>query len=312
MKGELLDFPKQFTKGLEIAKGVFVRNVDSCVLLGMGGSALHGDLLNAWKNIGMKTHRDYGAPELDSRTLAFACSYSGNTEESLSAFHAAIDAGAKVVVMTHGGKLKEEAIELGLPLVLIPDCVQPRCAIGYFFSATAAVLEASGLLQGADELRSLEVTADEESAKEMAAKLKGSVPIIYSSNAWQPIARICKIKFNENSKVPAFYNTFPEVNHNEMVGFTRPLADYTAIFLRDEADNERVKKRMSVTRELYESKGLQCIDYDLRGASFLEKAFSTILQFDWVSFHLALAYGIDPAPVEMVEEFKKKIEQSVF
>lgn len=307
MRSELFAFPKQFKKGLEIAEGVSARGVDSCALLGMGGSALHGDLLNAWKGVGVKTHRDYGAPELDSRTLALCCSYSGNTEESLSAFHAAVDAGAKVVVMAHGGALAEEASDLGIPLVRIPECVQPRCAIGYFFSAAAAVMEASGLLSGTDELRSLKVKADEGAANAIAEKLKDRVPIVYSSNAWWPVARICKIKFNESSKVPSFYNTFPELNHNEMVGFTRPLADYSAIFLRDEADHERVKKRMTVTKELYKSKGLQCIDYDLRGSSFLEKAFSTILHFDWVSFHLALAYGVDPAPVEMVEEFKKKL-----
>jgi len=309
MREALLGFSKQFKYGLALAEGISAEDAESCALVGMGGSALAGDLLNCWiPELGLQVQRNYSCPLVDSTTLLFACSYSGNTEETLSAFKEAFDSGAQVVAIASGGRLEEEALGLGLPFVKLPEGIQPRCATGYFFSAMTSILEESGFFSGrVDEVSDLHVSADEQTAKKMASKLKGVIPLVYSSDEWEAVARTCKIKFNENAKIPAFYNVFPELDHNEMVGFANPMAKFHALLLRDSEDHERVKKRMDATQGLLEKKGVKCSSFEMQGASRLEKMFSTLYFFDWVSFSLALAYGIDPEPVEMVEDLKRQL-----
>ncbi|MFH0923097.1 MAG: bifunctional phosphoglucose/phosphomannose isomerase [Candidatus Micrarchaeota archaeon] len=313
MRGVLLDSHKQFEKGLALAKGVAVEGCDKLVLLGMGGSALPGDLLNFCFGLSIRVSRDYDCPpEVDGKTLVLACSYSGNTEETLSAAKQAFDAGGKLVCIATGGKLKKFADEFGLPFVELPSGIQPRCATGYFFSSLTKVLANSGFLDlKDDELKALSEWLGskdfDETGRKIAVKIKGSIPVFYSSSEWWPIARVCKIKINENSKQPAFYNVFPELNHNEMVGFTNPVARFTAVFLRNPSDDERVKRRMEITRSLLNEKGVNSIDYQVIGESALQTCFSTLLFFDWASYHLALENGVDPTPVEMVEGLKKKL-----
>lgn len=311
MREALRGFPAQFKEGLALAEGVSAENAESCALVGMGGSALAGDLLNCWvPELDLRVQRNYSCPPVDSTTLLFACSYSGNTEETLSAFKEGFDAGAQVVAIASGGKLEEQALELGLPFVKLPEGIQPRCATGYFFSALTSILEESGFFsERVDEVSDLHVSADEAAAKKLASKLKGVIPLVYSSDAWGAVARTCKIKFNESAKIPAFYNVFPELDHNEMAGFTNPVAKFHALLLRDAGDHERVKKRMDVTQKLLENKGVKCSSFEMQGASRLEKMFSTLYFFDWASFHLALACGTDPEPVEMVEDLKRLLRQ---
>ncbi len=150
----------------------------------------------------------------------------------------------------------------------------------------------------------------EKRGRVLGRKLAGRIPVVYSSSGWWQVARIWKIKFNENSKTPSFWNVFPELNHNEMIGFTNPLAPFSFIFLQDPADHARVKKRMGVMRGLMERKGLPVHEVEMTGRSVLEKMFSTLVLGDWASYHAALESGADPVPVEMVEEFKKKIGES--
>ncbi|MFA4946286.1 MAG: bifunctional phosphoglucose/phosphomannose isomerase [Candidatus Micrarchaeia archaeon] len=305
MRAALNGFPKQFAKGLELAEGVPAGEASSCALLGMGGSAITGDLLNSWlPELGMRVVRDYSAPGLNSETLTFACSYSGNTEETLSAFEEAFAAGAQLVVFASGGKLAERAEEEGLPLVLVPSGLQPRCAIGYFFAGIARVLSEAGFVPEAalDELSALRIEADETAAKKRALTLKGKIPLFYSSERWLSVARACKIKFNENAKTPSFYAPFPEFNHNEMNGFENSPARFTA-FLFEDAGEEKIVKRMEATKKILDGK-LGFVDFPLEGTD-LEKIFSTLYYFDWVSFHLALAYKVDPEAVPVVEKFKK-------
>jgi len=310
MRKALQGFPEQFGKGLALAEGVSAQDCDSRALVGMGGSALAGDLFNCWiPELSMQVRRDYSAPQCDSGTLLFACSYSGNTEETLAAFKDGFDSGAQTVAIASGGQLEREALGLELPFIKLPSGIQPRCATGYFFSAMASALEESGFFAGrVDEVADLSVSADEAAAKSMAAKLKGKIPLVYASSGWEAVARTCKIKFNENSKSPAFYNVFPELNHNEMVGFTKPPAKFAAVMLRDDGDDPRIRKRFDATEKILEAKGVECLDYEMQGASRLEKMFSALYFFDWASFHLALANGVDPEPVAMVEDLKKRLK----
>lgn len=316
MRAELVSFPCQFAKGLEKAGKIRVQKAKRVLFSGVGGSTLPADLLSIYlPNLNIAVHKDYGVPAwVDSSTLVFISSYSGNTEETLSSLAPALKKGAKTIAVTNGGKLAERAEKQGVPIVLVPHAVQPRCATGYFFSSFVGVLENSGMVKGkkCELLRLGAWLAEknpglEKAGKTLGKKLAHRIPVIYSSTAWWPVARTCKIKFNENAKTPAFWNVFPELNHNEMVGFTNPRAPFSFIFLEDPADNPRVKKRMAIMKGLMEKKGLPVHLVKMQGKTVLEKMFSTTLVGDWASYYMALETGVDPAPVEMVEEFKKKM-----
>ncbi len=310
MRKAILGFPSQFKAGLELAEGISFQGVDSSVTVGMGGSALQADLLNCWiPELGMRVQRTYSCPPVGPKTLLFASSYSGNTEETISAMEDGLKHKAKTVALASGAKLEKLALEKKIPFVKIPSGVQPRCANGFTFAATARILEESGLITGkTDEIRKLKIIESESEGRKFAARLKDRIPVVYASDAWWQVARSCKIKFNENSKVPCFWNVFPELNHNEMVGFTRPLTKFHVIFLRDDEDHPRVQERMEITRGLFERKGLECSEIPMRGKTRLEKMFNTLYFFDWASFQLALEYGVDPEPVEMVEDLKKALK----
>ncbi|MDD4351424.1 MAG: bifunctional phosphoglucose/phosphomannose isomerase [Candidatus Gracilibacteria bacterium] len=322
LKQVLLDFPQQFMEGLKLTAGTLrlhsgqarpAAKVKHAVLLGMGGSSLPGDIVNLYlaPDFEIKINRDYDLHhKVDAETLVFACSYSGNTEEVTEALEKSLQAGGQVVIISAGGKLAEIATEKSLPFIKLPSGLQPRCATGYFFAAILQVLENAGLVKGKTAAlnslaQKLEAIDYQERAEELALQIKDKVPIVYTSDKYWPVARICKIKFNEHSKTQAFWNVFPELNHNEMVGFSTLVMKPFFLIYRDPADHERNKKRMQIFSNLLKDKGSSVVTIDMQGEDLLTKIFSTLLLGDWIAYYLALAYGIDPSPVEMVENFKE-------
>lgn len=321
----ILDFPKQFEKALEIAKDVKVEGeFNKLLICGMGGSAQPGDLLKTYLeakgiNLSIKVCRTYNLPGYcDEKTLVFASSYSGNTEETLSCFEEALNKGYKTIGFASGGKLEELCGENNLPFVKYPDDgpnFQPRFALGYSVSSMALVLANQGLISGAEEdikklANSLNPEEFEERGKEIAEDSKNRVPVFYSSDKYsESIARPCKIKINENTKIPSFYNYFPELNHNEMNGFFNPIGKYQVIIFRDQNDHPRILKRMEITTKLYEEKGLKVTIIDIKGVSVLEKIYNSLMLGDWISYYIALSIGQDPTPVDMVEDFKKMLDE---
>ena len=187
----------------------------------------------------------------------------------------------------------------------------PRFSLGYQLIALTKIFMAYGLLASSakDEAvllaGSLDPSLMENDARALCSKLVHKIPVIYSSSGNELIARLWKIQFNENAKVPAFYNSFPELNHNEMVGWTKSLGPFSFLFLQDENDSPEIKKRMQLTAKLLQEKNLSVEFIKINGLTPLEKLFRSLILGDWLSYHLALFYGIDPYPVEMVEEFKK-------
>ena len=142
----------------------------------------------------------------------------------------------------------------------------------------------------------------------LAKKLVGKTPIIYAGTRFKSIANIWKIKINENAKTPAFWNYFPELNHNEMVGFTNPQAKFFFVMLLDSEDHPQNIKRFAVMKDLMTKKGMEGEIVEVIGNNVFEKVFSALCLGDWTSYYLALEYGIDPTPVDMVEEFKELIK----
>ncbi|TSC83185.1 MAG: glucose/mannose-6-phosphate isomerase, partial [Parcubacteria group bacterium Gr01-1014_19] len=290
------------------------------IVAGMGGSSLAADLLKVYDPIlDLVVHRDYGLPEVADvdldRTLLIASSYSGNTEETLSALDTAIEFGVAVVIIATGGKLLAKAKELGLPYVQLPETgIQPRMATGFSIKALLAVL---GMDEASKEISVLAESLDMKSAKkdgeQLAKKLAGKVPVIYSSRPNFPVAYNWKIKFNETGKIPAFANCFPELNHNEMTGFDSVPAseniikNFHFIFLMDSEDHPRHQKRMEVTSRLYEKKGMAVDRLMLKGEGMWEKIFASTIIADWAAYSIAQANGADPENVPMIEEFKKML-----
>jgi glucose/mannose-6-phosphate isomerase len=283
---------------------------------GMGGSSLPADLINEYLKgrPSLKVVRDYALPEdAGAKDLVLCVSYSGNTEETLSCFHDAGTKGCARVVLSNDGKIKNLAEAEGVPFIPIPDCIQPRCATGYFFASTLGLLHRLQLLDSAKgQLRELAGFLEdhqdkfESTGKELSAKLKGRVPIVYGPTELEGVCRIWKIKFNENAKVQSFYNVFPELNHNEMVGYTQLIMEPSIIYLKNSKMHPRNRRRMEVLKEVLGDK-IPIHGVNLAGDNLLQESFAALAVGDYTSYYLAEAYGIDPAPVAMVEDFKKRL-----
>jgi len=322
MRGFLEAFPGQFEKGLEISRNVRVDgDFYGMLLCGVGGSALPGELLIDYlgAETQIKINRDYSLPgSIDSDTLVFVSSYSGNTEEALSAYEQARNRGLKVIGFCSGGKLEELCKAHGTPFVKYPKerhGFQPRFALGYAFASMCRVLYNCGLINDETErimecAKSLRGLKPESGAMEIAKRMKGKIPLIYTSERFSSLGYIIKIKFNENSKIMAFCNRFPEMNHNEIIGHTNSgrQARFHTVMLKEAGDHQRTRERMEITGSLIKSCGGDVTNIELRGDDMLTKMFSALCLFDWVSYFLALEYSTDPTPVDMVEKLKKELK----
>ena len=315
------EFPKQFEYEPEIQNEDKLRKHNSFVIGGMGGSGLIAGVLRAIKpELDIAAHHEYGLPKFTEgdkeRRLFIAISHSGNTEETLDFFKSAIEQEHDVAVIAAKGKLIELAEEKGIPYIDMPgDKVQPRVTLGYMLRAALKMMKEDELYEEAGKLADFIKSEDfEKQGKLIADKIKGKAPIIYASRSYQTLAYNWKIKFNETGKIPAFYNTFPELNHNEMNGFDVKESDkelsekFHFIFLEDETDHPRIKVRMEATGKMYEEKGLPVEHVSLTGKTKLEKIFNSLILGDWTAYHTAVLYGNEPEEVPMIEEFKKLIE----
>lgn len=320
----------QIKDGLVLANGIkFDNTFKSITISGMGGSALPGNVLrifinNTFKDSSEKRlqvfqNRFYSLPvEAYDNSLNIICSYSGNTEETIASFQECLDNNLPCIGISNGGKIKEMCLENNIAHIEIPypfENFQPRMATGYFVFSIFQLLINSELIKfdvkKLDDIsEKLRIVTDklEEDGKRLAKKLVGKTPIIYSGIYFKAIANIWKIKINENAKTPAFWNYFPELNHNEMVGFTNPQAKFFFVMLMDEKDHPQNKKRFEVMKALMEKKGMEAEIVKITGDNIFEKVFSSLCLGDWTSYYLALEYGQDPTPVDMVEEFKELIK----
>jgi glucose/mannose-6-phosphate isomerase len=319
----LKDFPNQFERSLDLAKNARVKfkNFENIIILGIGGSAWSGDLVDIYLTTELKIpiyiNRDYTLPKYTtSNSLVIVIAYSGNTEEPLSAYKEALQKKMTIFAITSGGILKELCEKNHTPIVLIPSGIPPRCATGYIFTSILVLLSNLNLIsskekdikQTANALKTLKLEAK---AMEIAKKLVNKIPIIYASDRFKAISRIWKIKLNETSKVMAFHNYLPELNHNELMGYTysKLQGKFHVIIIRDKEDHPRVKKRMELTAELIKSMGIEVTMIDTIEGSLLTRIFGTLLLGDWISYYLALEYGADPIETKLQEDFKKAMSK---
>lgn len=308
---------KQFAYKPEIVNKKNFKKKSGFVVAGMGGSALSAGLLKcAMPALDLIIHRNYGLPGIPLKELKnhlfIASSYSGNTEEVIDALSTARKAKLVVAVITTGGKLLKIAVENKLPYIQLPDNgIQPRMALGLFAKALLKFMGQDTELKKITALTALDPSKFEFSGKALAEKLFGRIPVIYASEKNNSLAYTWKIKLNETGKIPAFYNIFPELNHNEMTGFSgegeaRKISEkFFFLFLRDKKDNPRIRRRMEVLEDILKSENFDFEILDSDGKGDLERIFSSLMLADWVAYYLAYKYGSDPEAVPLVEKFKK-------
>ena len=299
------------------------------VVLGMGGSGVGGDLLQAVLGpifpVPVIVVKDRTVPAfVGPQTLVFACSYSGNTAEAIDAYTAAKQAGAVAVVITSGGALRGLATAQGDPVVLAPAGLPPRAALPYLFLPMLCTLrrlthmgELSGEWAGArDVLRTLvgevgaEVPAARNPAKRLAERLAGALPAVYAASPDLAAAAYrWKSQLNENAKVLALWGTFPELGHNETVGWTDPSAAErpAVILLRNPDEDSEVTRRVDAAREVAFGRAALVEEVAGRGSSRLARLLSLVLLGDFTSVYLALLRGVDPTPVPPIEEVKRRL-----
>lgn len=309
----LEDFPKQCEEALKLSKDILIKEkIDSIVVCGMGGSAIGGDILKSYlsnTNFVVEVVRCYKIPEwVNEKTLVFAISYSGNTEETLSCFEEAIKKKAQLIAITSNGKLAEKADNI----IKIPSGMQPRAAVGYLFLPMIKVLHNSGIINVKDEeIKEMLSTIKKienfkQKGKKLAAAMKDKIPVIYSSTLLEPAAYRFKTEINENAKSPAFYHVFPEMNHNELVGYKGMDNKFIAIVIRDKHDNKRIIKRMDIFKSIIKN-NVPLVEIHTEGNYLLTRIFSAVYLGDFASYYLALEKKEDPAPVDVITYLKKEL-----
>lgn len=329
-------FPDQCRDALQISRDFLAAQgaparPSSIIITGLGGSAIGGDLVRALVEIGgdvpVIVNRDYRLPGFAGpNTLVIASSYSGNTEETVSAYEHARDLGCPRICITSGGELARHAARDGVPCCIVPGGRPPRASTGYLFIPTLAVVAASvdlgaqcGLnavdasLGHLDELAAewrRENPVSDNPAKELAVALHGRIPIFYGAQGWTSVLALrWKGQFNENAKVHAFANALPEQNHNEILGWTRASQQssiWSVVYLRDPQETEdqpRIARRIAVLQAVIASSAEQH-EVWATGDSLMERLLGTLYYGDFVSVYAALLAGVDPTDIAGIDLLK--------
>ncbi len=332
----IMDFPKQCRHAFEIGRKFSVpqsyvnRGYKNIVFSGLGGSAIGADLLRSYLcdeiKVPIFVNRDYTLPNfVDRDTLFFACSYSGDTEETLASYEEAKKRGAAMVAISSGGKLETLAKQENMPFISIPKGYPPRTALGYAFFPWLVALAKFGFVSDKsadieDAISNMEQIRDgalnpgiktaKNPAKKLAGALKGKYPVLYAANKhFDSVITRFRGQIAENSKSLSSTHVFPEMNHNETVGWENPkklLKDFVVLFLRDESEHPRVAKRMEITEGIIRKKS-KVIEVRSKGRSLLSRMFYLIYTGDFTSYYLAILNRRDPTPVEMVTFLKGEL-----
>ncbi|MEM3770105.1 MAG: bifunctional phosphoglucose/phosphomannose isomerase [Candidatus Bathyarchaeia archaeon] len=325
---------KHYENAVQIAQKVAVDypKPRSIIVAGMGGSAIGGELLKDWANdtlaIPVEVCREYALPaHADKNTLTFIVSYSGETEETLSAFLDAVKRNCMIICISSGGTLLDFAEKLKIPSVRVPERIPPRAALPYLFTPKLIILEKLGLLTkvGAEISEAIamlgqvcsenapEKPSKENFSKKLASDIWGTVPFVYGFGLYRSVAQRFKQQFNENSKVPSKWEVFPELNHNEIVGWEKAekLADcFSAVIIRDKDEPEQIRCRIEATKELLSGKVKRIYEAWSHGEGRLARMLSATIIGDFTSVYLAILRGVDPTPVKTISMLKDKIAKT--
>ena len=303
------------------------------VITGMGGSAIGADLVSAAVMetcpVPIIVHRDYGLPAFvkGPETLVICSSHSGNTEETLDAFETALINGCHILAITTGGKLSEKAKEAGSPVWQFEHNGQPRSAVGFSFGLLLGALSKLGLIpEASDEIAeavkamkaqqtaiAVELPVSKNPAKRLAGQLVGRWVTVFGAGVLAPVARRWKGQVNEVAKAVANFEFIPEANHNTLAGMHYPPEvippHVITLFLRAASNHPRNRLRLEMTRKKYMLEGFNSDGYTAKGDSPIAHIWTTLHFGDYMTYYLAMGYGVDPTPVDALENFKVKLNK---
>ncbi len=335
----LEEFPQKVIDALRLGEGFSIpsdfsltsaEKFKNIVILGMGGSAIGGGLLSDYLTeelpIPIVVIRGYNIPKFVSEdSLIFAVSYSGNTEETISALKKCLEVKAKIIALTSGGKFAVLSEDNNFPFIKVPAGIQPRAAIPYLFFPVLKVLERLNLIKERNEeieemfniLQRLcseycsKSQTKDNFAKKIALSLYQHLPLVYGSEGLlKAVAMRWKTQINENSKWPCFWNVFAELDHNEIVGYeivNQINKKVKIIYLEDKKGSLRIKQRLEITQKIIGNKVAEFVICPTRGKGKLARMFSLIYLGDLVSYYLAILNQVDPSPVTCIEDLKKEL-----
>ncbi len=322
-------FPEHIEEVVEEAEfNLLPFQPDNIVVTGMGGSAIVGDTLKSFLanriQIPIYVNRDYTLPSfVNEDTLVIVVSYSGNTEETLSAARKGIEEGAKVVAISSNGELKKICEERGIVFLEAPSGYPPRAAFAFMFIPVLLLLSeiqvydsdvdiidsVSRLKDLRDDIK-VDIPTEENEAKKLAKRIHGKIPIIYGHSIYNAVANRWHTQFNENAEVLSWYGAIPEMNHNEIVGWKgdENTEEFIPILLRDEKEDEKIKQRIQSTKELVlEGEVDDIIEVWTDADTQLARILSLVYLGDYISIYLALLREKDPSPVKIIDKLKENL-----
>jgi len=307
-----------------------LRKFDNVVICGMGGSAIGGDLIRSYASaespVPIEVVRNYTLPQyVGKKTLVITGSYSGNTEETLSCYREARVREAQIVAITTGGSLGRLCSRDGYPSLRIPAGYAPRTALGYSIMPLLVLFERWGLLPDQSvaiknmykvlkqtiNANCFEVPTSSNPAKQLAISLHGSIPVIYAGqDAFEPVAVRWRAQFNENTKSFAHNFVVPEMNHNEILGWSHPTAGVcklSIVFLLDKGYHKQIKKRFKVMKTIFDSHEKTITEVESDGNGLLARMVSLISLGDFATTYLAYLYKQDPMPIPEIDMLKHEL-----
>lgn len=318
-------FPKQIAHAVEIGRATVLKqratSFSNVVIAGLGGSGIGGKIVSQLvadeANVPIILINDYVLPAfVNEQSLVIISSYSGDTEETLAAMKMALEVKAEVAVITSGGEIFETATRRTLNCIRIPGGNPPRSQVGYSLIQQLFLLAHYGIVspQLLDELSGVAPYLEREQgaiileAGSVVSRIADKMPIIYCGSQLEGVAVRLRQQFNENAKILCWHHVFPELNHNELVGWASGNKDLAVILLRSAFDHTRTSLRMDISKEMIAEKKADVIEVEAKGASKLLQTMYLIHLGDWISLLLAERNSVDPIAIEAIIHLKKSLE----
>ena len=306
--------------GKEATSNFKTKPIQNVLISGLGGSGIGGKFASqlVWDqcSVPIALVHDYRIPNwVNENTLFVACSYSGNTEETMSTLEEAMSKGAQIACVTSGGKLEAIAEENDYNVIKIPAGQPPRTSFGFNAMQQLFIFQAYGIIEGsfvndlsaAASLLSSEAASMKEEAAKIAKEIKDRIPVIYAETYFESVAIRLRQQINENAKTLCWHHALPEMNHNELVSWAGGSKDYAVLMIRTPEDHPGTSKRMELSKEIISRYTDKVIELTPTGNSRIERVYSLIHLADWISYYLAVEKDVDPIEIDVIDYFKAQL-----
>lgn len=323
----ITDFPAQLRDALKIGQKISVQthgeSIQHILVIGMGGSGIGANFVQQFVQqecpVPIQVSKSYEIPAwVNKHTFVICSSYSGNTEETLSGFHKALQAEAKIFCISSGGQLIQEAQKHGLDYIELPDdSPSPRACLGYSLIQQVVVLNKMGWVAD-QQVEALRLSADfleqeqediKQRAKNIARFLQDKFPIIYTTDHLGPVAVRLRQQLNENAKMLCSHHLIPEMNHNELVGWRDQHSDVAVLILRSDLDHPRNQTRIDINKEIIEQYTNTLIEVYAKGSSLIMQSMYLVHLGDWISWYLSDLRQMDAIEVHVIDYLKKELSK---